>query len=203
MTRRPVGRQRGFTLIEVMVAVMLMAIVSLIAWRGLDSVSRTDAHLKASGEDQARLLRALNQLARDIDLRATTELDQPPLPGLGETQRPREAVMSVRSQGGRMDLIRTSPRQDGTLQSVRWWLKGGTLYRAASAPQTRLPLPGPKAGVAVLDGVRTVQWRAWQPGKGWKPISGEEVNPRGLELTLSRMTDQGIEQYRHVFGPLN
>jgi prepilin-type N-terminal cleavage/methylation domain-containing protein len=33
------NRQEGFTLIEVMVAIMLMAIVSLIAWRGLDSVS--------------------------------------------------------------------------------------------------------------------------------------------------------------------
>lgn len=34
-TRR---RQAGFTLIEVMVAIMLMAIVSLMAWRGLDSM---------------------------------------------------------------------------------------------------------------------------------------------------------------------
>jgi general secretion pathway protein J len=197
------GQQRGFTLIEVMVAVMLMAVVSLIAWRGVDSVTRSDAHLKASGEDQARLLQALNQIARDIDLRATTELDQPPLPSLNETEKPREPVMRVRNQGGRIDLIRTSPRQDGTLQNVRWWLKGDTLYRAASVPQTRLPLPGPKAGVAVLEGVRSVQWRVWQPGKGWKPISGEEVNPMGVELTLSRTTDQGVEQYRQVFGPLN
>lgn len=203
MTHHKHGRQCGFTLIEVMVAVLLMVIVSLIAWRGLDSVSRTDAHLKASGEDQARLLRALNQIARDVDLRATTELDQPPLPALDEAEKPREAVMSVSNQGGRLDLVRTSPKQDGTLQRVRWWLKGDTLYRAASLPQTRLPLPGVKSGVAVLDGVRTVQWRVWQSGKGWKPISGEEVNPVGVELTLSRMTDQGMEQYRQVFGPLN
>ncbi|MBF2984526.1 prepilin-type N-terminal cleavage/methylation domain-containing protein, partial [Pseudomonas aeruginosa] len=42
-TRR---RQAGFTLIEVMVAIMLMAIVSLMAWRGLDSIARASAHLE-------------------------------------------------------------------------------------------------------------------------------------------------------------
>ena len=42
--------QQGFTLIEVMVAILLMAVVSLIAWRGLDSVTRADSHLQASSE---------------------------------------------------------------------------------------------------------------------------------------------------------
>lgn len=35
-------RQSGFTLLEVMVAILLMIIVSLIAWRGLESMTRTD-----------------------------------------------------------------------------------------------------------------------------------------------------------------
>ena len=50
--------QRGFTLIEVMVAIMLMALVSMIAWRGLDSVTRADQHLQASTEQTEVLLRA-------------------------------------------------------------------------------------------------------------------------------------------------
>ena len=54
--------QHGFTLIEVMVAIMLMAVVSLIAWRGLDSVTRADQHLQASSEQTEVLLRALNQM---------------------------------------------------------------------------------------------------------------------------------------------
>lgn len=33
-------RQSGFTLLEVMVAILLMIIVSLIAWRGLESIDR-------------------------------------------------------------------------------------------------------------------------------------------------------------------
>src|SRR5476651_151608 len=62
--------QKGFTLIEVMVAIMLMAVVSLMAWRGLDSVTRADSHLQASTEQTETLLRALNQLERDVALRA-------------------------------------------------------------------------------------------------------------------------------------
>ncbi len=50
------NRQQGFTLIEVMVAILLMAVVSLIAWKGLDSVTRADS-----------LLRALNQMQRDVE----------------------------------------------------------------------------------------------------------------------------------------
>lgn len=55
--------QKGFTLIEVMVAIMLMALVSLIAWRGLDSVTRADQHLQASTEQTEALLRALKAMA--------------------------------------------------------------------------------------------------------------------------------------------
>ncbi|RMN52138.1 proteinral secretion pathway protein GspJ [Pseudomonas amygdali pv. hibisci] len=40
------ARQNGFTLLEVMVAILLMIIVSLIAWRGLESITRTDIQLR-------------------------------------------------------------------------------------------------------------------------------------------------------------
>ena len=34
-------RQTGFTLIEVIIAIMIMAIISLISWRAIDSVALT------------------------------------------------------------------------------------------------------------------------------------------------------------------
>ena len=56
MNRQQRPSQQGFTLIEVMVAIMLMALVSVIAWRGLDSVTRADQHLQTSTE-QTEVLR--------------------------------------------------------------------------------------------------------------------------------------------------
>ncbi|MFO2465982.1 prepilin-type N-terminal cleavage/methylation domain-containing protein [Pseudomonas sp. 15FMM2] len=198
--------QQGFTLIEVMVAIMLMAVVSLIAWRGLDSVTRADAHLQASTEQTQALLRALNQLQLDVSLRAGVELAPPP----GENQPPSPdalAAVTVRSsdsKGFDLQLIRSAPIPGDGLQRVRWWLKGQTLYRAGAAARDRFPLPAPKAGVAVLDQVSDLQVRVWDNDKGWRQLSGNrQENPVGMEITLVRQTPQGVEHYRQVLGPLD
>jgi len=156
--------QRGFTLIEVMVAIMLMAIVSLIAWRGLDSVSRADSHLQASTEQTEALLRTLNQLDRDLALRASVELRTP---ALNDDEQPDGlAAISVRSSDQhdfQLNVIRNAALPENGLQRVRWWLEGDTLYRATSAASDRYPLPAPKKAVAVLSGISELQVRLGKP----------------------------------------
>ncbi|UII73652.1 prepilin-type N-terminal cleavage/methylation domain-containing protein [Pseudomonas sp. HN11] len=198
--------QQGFTLIEVMVAIMLMAVVSLIAWRGLDSVTRADQHLQASSEQTEVLLRALNQMQRDISLRASVELvatevaqdEAPNTEGLAAV-----TVRSSDSKGFRLDVIRSAPVAGDGLQRVRWWLKGDSLYRAAAPARDRYPLPAAKDGVVVLTGVSDFQVRVWETDKGWRQLSGNRrEDPPGLEISLVRQTPQGVEKYRQVVGPL-
>ncbi|CAI2796661.1 prepilin-type N-terminal cleavage/methylation domain-containing protein [Pseudomonas fluorescens group sp.] len=193
--------QHGFTLIEVMVAIMLMAVVSLIAWRGLDSVTRADQHLQASTEQTEVLLRALNQMQRDISLRASVELTAPDAPQ--DTGLAAITVRSSDSKGFRLDVIRSAPVAGDGLQRVRWWLKGDALYRAAAPTRDRYPLPAAKDGLVVLTGVSDVQVRVWEPDKGWRQLSGNRrEDPLGLEISLVRQTPQGVETYRQVVGPL-
>lgn len=198
--------QRGFTLIEVMVAILLMAVVSLIAWRGLDSVTRADSHLQASGEQSDSLLRAMNQLQRDVEMRAGIELSEPKKAGVDDepsTAPPAITVRSSDSTGFRLDIIRSAADQPGALQRVRWWLKGDTLYRAVAPSRSRYPLPAPTAGVAVLNEVSDAQVRVWETDKGWRQLSGNRrEDPQGLEIRLTRQTAQGVEKYRQVMGPL-
>lgn len=193
--------QQGFTLIEVMVAIMLMALVSVIAWRGLDSVTRADQHLQASTEQTEGLLRALNQMQRDISLRASVELAEP-----GTAKDAGLAAVTVRSsdsKGFRLEVIRSAPATGDGLQRVRWWLKGDSLYRAAAPARDRFPLPAAKDGVVVLAGVSDVQVRVWDKDKGWRQLSGNKrEEPLGLEISLVRQTPQGVEHYRQVVGPL-
>lgn len=198
--------QRGFTLIEVMVAILLMAVVSLIAWRGLDSVTRADSHLQASSEQSDSLLRALNQLQRDVEMRAGIELTEPKKVGVDDEPPSAPSALTVRSsdsKGFRLDIIRSAADQPGALQRVRWWVKGDTLYRAVAEARGRYPLPAPTGGVAVLQGVSDVQVRVWEVDKGWRQLSGNRrEDPLGLEVRLTRETAQGVERYRQVIGPL-
>ncbi len=193
--------EQGFTLIEVMVAIMLMALVSVIAWRGLDSVTRADQHLQASTEQTEGLLRALNQMQRDISLRASVELAEP-----GTAKDAGLAAVTVRSsdsKGFRLEVIRSAPATGDGLQRVRWWLKGDSLYRAAAPARDRFPLPAAKDGVVVLAGVSDLQVRVWDKDKGWRQLSGNKrEEPLGLEISLVRQTPQGVEHYRQVVGPL-
>lgn len=202
------GTQQGFTLIEVLVALTLMALVSLISWRGLDAVQRTGEHLDDRAEETLSLLRVLGQIERDIVLHAGPDI----LPGpaatgtAGEqanTQMPPGIVWNANTGLG---LVRDAG--GGTWQQVRWYLEGGRLFRAAGAPSYLLPLPAAEKGVIVLEQVRALTIKVWQANQGWVGSSqNQAANPHnrggvagliGLEIALYREGPAGGAPYRKV-----
>lgn len=56
---------RGFTLIEMMVALVIMAIIGLMAWRGLDGLIRGKERIESHAAQQRDLQYALTLLDRD------------------------------------------------------------------------------------------------------------------------------------------
>lgn len=66
----PVG-QRGFTLVELLVALVVMALLSLMSWRGLDSMARAQAQTQARADDVQALQTGLAQWSADLDAMAT------------------------------------------------------------------------------------------------------------------------------------
>jgi general secretion pathway protein K len=112
------ARARGFTLVEVLVALFIMALMAGLAWRGLDGVVR--------GRDAGRD-------AIDRTMRLTTLLSQwqTDLQSLHQNN----VVPSVLAFDGR--ALRLTRLSDGGVQLVAWWLDGDSWQRWTSVPTTR------------------------------------------------------------------
>jgi general secretion pathway protein J len=67
MLCRPTPRRRGFTLIEVLVALSLMALLTLMSWRGLDAMLRVAQVTRVNGVGLGALQVGLAQWAVDLD----------------------------------------------------------------------------------------------------------------------------------------
>ncbi len=66
----------GFTLVELLVALMVMAVLSLMSWRGLDVMGRAQSQTQARADELLVLQSGLAQWSADLDAMAT-ELSNP------------------------------------------------------------------------------------------------------------------------------
>ena len=110
----PAAPQRGFTLIEVLVAVVIMAIMSLMAWQGVDGIVRARDGNQVRLEQTLRLETVISQWEQDLaSLQQTTAV--PALTCDGQTVR-----LTRRAEGG-MQVVAWSLRPDTTGAMWQRW----------------------------------------------------------------------------------
>ncbi|MFG6432375.1 PulJ/GspJ family protein [Roseateles sp. LYH14W] len=107
---------RGFTLVEVLVALVVMATMAAMAWRGIDALIRSREIAQARLAQTARLQTVLAQW--EVDLRAV--------------QDSHSTVPPVAFDGGNLVLTRQAATG---LQVVVWSLRDGSLWRWESPAQ--------------------------------------------------------------------
>lgn len=112
-------RARGFTLVEVLVAIVLLALMTGLAWRGIDGLLRAREIGADSVARSSRLQTALAQWERDL-----SELQD-------------SQVVPALDFDGR--ALRFTRRGDEGLQVVVWWVDEGRWWRWASAPARTQP----------------------------------------------------------------
>jgi len=200
-------RQQGFTLIEVMVALVIVALIAGISWRALDSTTRATEQLDQTTAETMSLVQAFDQMERDVGWRTTAEIPrQLAVVGAGPQAAavaitPSISVLRGAQNALRIEIIRTATTP-GTWQRVQWWRSGATLYRAAATPSELYPLPLPMASNAAVavENITGFDVRALQAGRGWVPLPPPSASAQmlALEFIVTQGTPSQPSRYRRV-----
>ncbi len=182
-------KARGFTLLELLVAITVLSIVSIIAWRGLDSLVRTRERLEPEAIDVRALLSDLRP-----DGARPVAGDQSEVPRA--LARPRSSCRSA--DGSTMlQLARIAPAtadRPTEVQTVFYRVVDGTLVRQATAA-----LPGFQTiptdrleSARLLTNVRTLYVRTWSPNGGWVDPNARQ-DPAGGAAATANAVVPGVE----------
>lgn len=165
-THRPAQAARGFTLVELLVAMAIMGLMALLSWRGLDGMVRAQEQTRQRGDQLLVLQAALTQWGADLDallpLPHTTPLDWD-----GQVLRITRRSSAIPDKGA---LVVAWARRnvDGTSQWLRW-----------QSPPLR---------------TRSAWQQAWQQAAQWARNPGDAE--RRAEVALLPLADWQVFYFR-------
>lgn len=183
-------RQTGFTLVELLVAIGILAIVAVLGWRGLDGIVRSRVALTEQMETTRGMQLAFAQMQSDCEHAAGPDiLDQRPF---------------LQAAPDRLTLVRTATieNEPSRLQVVSYRVVGGMLTRRES-PVTRdlaqldqlwqaavSDIDTATTPVTLQAGVVAMQVLTWQ-NNAWRqePPTSAQIAvvqpPTGVQVALS------------------
>lgn len=184
-------RTRGFTLLELLVAVALLSVLAVLSWRGMDSVLRSRDRIVQSSDELRALSVTFAQMEQDVRATWTVGLLGLAEPAIafsvaGERAAPQVALLRETSASEAMQLQRVRYRLNGR-RLERGFAPWTPLASSAAQPVSEAPL----VWQPLLGDIDEVRFRAWIPSRGWLPAASlardaGSARVGGIELTIVR-----------------
>ncbi|MDX1454029.1 MAG: type II secretion system minor pseudopilin GspJ [Gammaproteobacteria bacterium] len=182
---------RGFTLLEMLVATAVFALLAAMAYGGLNAMIRQKEITEASQQELADFRRAITLLERDL-----AQVQARPIRDAVSGQ-PVPALTGGVAGFWAIELTRGGWRnpaglQRSTLQRVAWSLEGGELVRLSwpvlDQAQDATPLR-----VVVLEDVEALDFRYLDAGNEWQEQWPSINSPSGNVLEIEETLPLAIE----------
>ncbi|PVZ43073.1 type II secretion system minor pseudopilin GspJ [Pseudomonas sp. CC120222-01a] len=180
--------QRGFTLLELLLAIAIFALLAAGTSQLLAALVRADAARQAQADELRALGRAMSLMQRDA-LQGYWPTSSKKGGSHGVLLTPQRVGWLLAAERDRQSFARSD------LRVVEYWLEDGVLWR-----QRRTLEHGQVHPQRLLEGVEELRWRLYGAESGWVSRWTAVQPPQALEITLSTQRFQGIRRVLPLAG---